>query len=132
MIDEGFASGAADKTDPYLLETRKEAAGRVATDKADLPNLAADARKAGVDLKTLVVAGDTFLSYDQPAEAEEFYTKALTMTGVETPLVLTRLGIAQYDQGKYAEAIETFRKVEGARRDLANLWAIYTAQKSGM
>lgn len=132
VIDEGFASGAADKTDPYLLETRKEAAGRVATDKADLPNLAADARKAGVDLKTLVVAGDTFLSYDQPAEAEEFYTKALTMTGVETPLVLTRLGIAQYDQGKYAEAIETFRKVEGARRDLANLWAIYTAQKSGM
>lgn len=132
VIDEGFASGAADKTDPYLLETRKEAAGRLSADKADLPNLAADARKAGVDLKTLVVAGDTFLSYDRPAEAEEFYTKALTMTGVETPMVLTRLGIAQYDQGKYAEAIETFRKVEGARRDLANLWAIYAAQKGNL
>lgn len=132
VIDQGFASGAADKTDPYLIETRAEAAGRVAADKAELPNLARDARKPGADLKTLVVAGDTFLSYDQPADAEEFYTKALTMSGVETPMVLTRLGIAQYDQGKYAEAIETFGKVEGARRDLANLWAIYTAQKSAM
>lgn len=132
VIDEGFASGVADKTDPYLIETRGEAAGRIAGDKADLPNLARDARSPSADMKTLVVAGDTFLSYDQPAEAEEFYTKALTMAGIDLPLVLTRLGIAQYDQGKYAEAIETFGKVEGARRDLANLWAIHSAQKGAM
>lgn len=132
VIDEGFAIGAADESDPYLIETRKEAAGRVEADRAELAGLAADARKPGATLKTLVVAGDTFLSYDQPAEAEEFYSKALGMTGVETPMVLTRLGIAQYDQGKYVEAMETFQKVEGARRDLANLWAIYTAQKAGM
>lgn len=132
VIDEGFASGAADKTDPYLIETRREAAGRIAGDKADLPNLARDARSPSSDMKTLVVAGDTFLSYDQPAEAEEFYAKALTMAGVDTPMVMTRLGIAQYDQGKYAEAIETFRKVEGPRRDLANLWAIHAAQKGAM
>lgn len=132
VIDEGFASGAADKTDPYLIETRREAAGRISRDKADLPNLARDARAPSADMKTLVVAGDTFLSYDQPAEAEEFYAKALTMAGVDMPMVLTRLGIAQYDQGKYAEAIETFRKVQGARRDLANLWAIHAAQKGAM
>ncbi|MBL4858344.1 MAG: tetratricopeptide repeat protein [Erythrobacter sp.] len=131
MIDEGSALGVVDKSDPFIAETRREAAGRVDTDRTDLPSLAADARASGATLKTLVVAGDTFLSYDQPAEAEEFYTKALGMTGVETPLVLTRLGIAQYDQGKYAEAIETFKKVEGARKDIANLWAIYTAQKAG-
>lgn len=131
VIDEGSALGVVDKSDPFIAETRREAAGRVETDRADLPSLAADARASGATLKTLVVAGDTFLSYDQPAEAEEFYTKALGMTGVETPLVLTRLGIAQYDQGKYAEAIETFKKVEGARKDIANLWAIYTAQKAG-
>ena len=130
VIDEGFASGVADRSDPYLVETRAEAAGRLESDKAGLSGLASDARAANADLKTLVVAGDTFLSYDRPAEAEEFYTKALGMTGVETPLVLTRLGIAQYDQGKYDEAIETFGKVEGARRDLANLWAIYAAQQN--
>ncbi|MBX7540645.1 tetratricopeptide repeat protein [Qipengyuania sphaerica] len=132
VIDQGYGLGVIDKTDPYLTETRKEAASRLAADKADLASLAADARKPGATLKTLVVAGDTFLSYDQPADAEEFYTKALGMSGVETPLVLTRLGIAQYDQGKYAEAEQTFRKVEGARRDIANLWAIYTAQKAAM
>lgn len=131
-IDEGFALGTVDKTDPFLVESRKDAAGRVSADRAGLDSLAADARAAGATLKTTVVAGDTFLSYDRPAEAEEFYTKALTMSGVETPVVLTRLGIAQYDQGKYAEAIETFKKVEGARRELANLWAIYTAQQNSM
>lgn len=131
-IDEGIAKGIADGSDPYLAETRREAAGRVETDRKELAGLAADARAGNATLKTLVVAGDTFLSYDKPAEAEEFYTKALGMSGVETPMVLTRLGIAQHDQGKYAEAIETFGKVEGARRDLANLWAIYTAQKSAM
>ncbi|MBX7457397.1 tetratricopeptide repeat protein [Qipengyuania sp. 1NDH17] len=131
-IDEGFALGNIDKTDPFLVESRKDAAGRLNADRAELASLAADARAAGATLKTIVVAGDTFLSYDQPAEAEEFYTKALTMSGVETPVVLTRLGIAQYDQGKYAEAIETFKKVEGTRRELANLWAIYAAQQGGM
>ncbi len=132
VIDEGFALGTVDKTDPFLIEARRDAAGRLEADRRDLPALATDARKPGATLKTLVVAGDTFLSYDQPAEAEEFYSKALTMTGVETPTVLTRLGIAQYDQGKYAEAIETFNKVEGARRELANLWAIYAAQQTSM
>ncbi len=132
VIDEGSALGVIDKSDPFIAETRTEAAGRVETDRADLPSLATDARASGATLKTLVVAGDTFLSYDQPAEAEEFYTKALGMSGVETPLVLTRLGIAQYDQGKYAQAIETFNKVEGARKDIANLWAIYAAQKAGV
>ena len=53
------------------------------------------------------------------------------MTGVETPMVLTRLGIAQYDQGKYAEAIETFKKVEGARKEIASLWALYATSKAG-
>ena len=132
VIDEGTAAGLVDGSDPFLTEARADAAGRVDADRAELPSFAKDARQPNADLKTLVVAGDTFLSYDQPAEAEEFYARALEMSGVETPLVLTRLGIAQYDQGKYAEAIETFKKVEGARRDVANLWAIYTAQKSGL
>ena len=130
-IDEGFALENIDKTDPFLVESRRDAAGRVDADRRELSSLAADARKPGATLKAIVVAGDTFLSYDQPVEAEEFYTKALGMSGVETPVVLTRLGIAQYDQGKYAEAVETFNKVEGARRELANLWAIYAAQQSG-
>ena len=60
-----------------------------------------------------MAAGDAFLSYQKPAEAEEFYTLALAKPGVDTPRVLTRLGIAQADQGKSAEAQATFAKVEG-------------------
>lgn len=131
VIDQGYALGVVDRSDPYIAERRKEADSRLASDKASLGELAADARKPSADLRTLVVAGDTFLSYDQPVEAEEFYTKALTMTGVETPQVLTRLGIAQYDQGKYAEAIESFKKVEGARKEIASLWALYATSKAG-
>lgn len=131
VIDEAYALGTVQKSDPYIAETRKEAAGRVEVDKRELTGLAADARKAGVTLKTLVEAGDTFLSYDRPVDAEEFYTKALAMPGVDKAVVQTRLGIAQYDQGKYAEAGASFKAVEGPRRDLANLWAIYTAQKAG-
>ena len=131
-IDGGFALSNIDKSDPYLVEVRRDAASRVDADRRGLDALVSDARKSGATLKTLVVAGDTMLSYDRPAEAEEFYTRALGMSGVETPVVLTRLGIAQYDQGNYSAAVDTFRKVEGARRDIANLWALYSAQKGAM
>jgi hypothetical protein len=47
---------------------------------------------------------------------------------VDTPRVLTRLGIAQADQGKTADAAATFAKVEGARQAIARLWALYTQQ----
>ncbi|OBX20268.1 hypothetical protein A9995_00610 [Erythrobacter sp. QSSC1-22B] len=130
VIDEGFASGMLDRTDPYVTESRAEAERRIQADKSDLPELLADARAGNANLLTVMAAGDTFLSYDRAAEAEEFYTKALTMSGVNTPLVLTRMGIAQLDQGKHAEAEATFKKVEGARAPIANLWAVYTTQQN--
>ena len=46
-------------------------------------------------------------------------------------VALTRLGIAQFDQGKYAEAKASFDKVEGARQAIANLWTVYAQQKGG-
>ena len=45
-------------------------------------------------------------------------------------MALTRLGIAQFDQGKFAEAEATFNEVEGPRDAIANLWAIYAAQQT--
>ena len=52
------------------------------------------------------------------------------MPGVNTPLVLTRLGIAQLDQGKRAEAEATFEKVQGVREPIADLWAVYSTQQN--
>ena len=131
VIDEGYSSGILDRSNTFVSDSRAEAARRVKTDETELPELARDARASGANLATVMAAGDVFLSYGQSAEAEEFYTKASNMPGANTPLVLTRMGIAQLDQGKYAEAEATFNRVEGARQAIANLWSIYTTQQSG-
>ncbi len=58
------------------------------------------------------------------------YKIALDKPGVETPRVLTRLGIAQIDTGDYAGAQATFAKITGPRQPLGQLWSIYAAQKA--
>ena len=131
VIDEGYASGNLDRSNTFVSEARAEAAERVKTDETELPELAKDARAANANLVTVMAAGNAFLSYGRAADAEEFFAKAATMPGANTPLVLTRMGIAQLDQGKYAEAEATFNRVEGARQAIANLWAIYTTQQAG-
>ena len=130
VIDEGYEKGFLDRTDPYVTDTRRQAAERTAADRADMDGLIADANKAGATINTVLAAGDTLLSHDRPADAETFYTKALTIPGANTAMIMTRLGIAQFDQGKFAEAEATFNKVEGVRKPIANLWAIYTAQQA--
>ena len=130
VIDEGYANGMLDETDPFVTDTRRQAAERVAADKADLDGLMADANEAGASINTVLAAGDALLGLGRPAEAEPFYAKALEMPNANTAMVMTRLGIAQFDQGKLAEAEATFNKVEGAREPIANLWAIYSTQQA--
>ena len=88
-------------------------------------------RQSGATLATVMATGDTLLGLGRPADAETFYTKALSMPSADTAMVSTRLGIAQFDQGKFAEAEATFEKVEGPRAPIANLWAIYATQQGG-
>lgn len=131
VIDAGLAAGLLKPNDVYVKEARTIASGRIKADMADLPGLERDARAGSATAATAMAAGDAFLSYDQPAKAEEFYTLALAKPGVDTARVLTRLGIAQLDQGKLAEAQKNFAKVDGARQAIARLWGVYAAQKSG-
>ncbi len=131
IIDAGIAAGLLKANDPFVSEARSIAAGRIKTDQADLGGLESDARKPSATVATLMAAGDAFLSYQQPAKAEEFYKLALAKPGVETPRVLTRLGIAQLDQRKFAEADANFLKVQGARQAIAQLWGIYAKQAAG-
>ena len=130
LIDEGYAKGTLDKTDGYISDARTMAQGRVGADKSELASLERDARAGGASLRTVVAAADTFLSYDQYSKAEEFYQRALEMPGADTALVLTRLGIAQAEQGKNDAAKETFAKVAGARQAIARLWAAYAANQT--
>ncbi|WP_390551457.1 hypothetical protein [Qipengyuania sp. MTN3-11] len=129
VIDRGWNSGVLERDNTFVTTSRAEAAARVDADRADLPAIASEARAADASLTTVLAAGDAFLSYDQSAEAEEFYAKALGMAGADKSMVLTRLGIAQLNQGKTAEAKANFAQVEGQRQPIARLWSVYADQQ---
>jgi hypothetical protein len=79
-----------------------------------------------------MAAADTFLSYADATKADELYTLALSKGGVdaEKDRILTRLAIAEIDEGKFADAKANLAKVAGPRAPIAQLWAIYADQKA--
>lgn len=116
--------------DRTVSDARTLAGERLAADKASLPSLEKDARAANATAVTAVASGDAFLSYGEAAKAEALYQIALGKPGVDQGRALTRLGIAQTDQGKYAEAQATFAKITGPRKPIADLWSAYAASKA--
>lgn len=130
VIEQGYANGRVSRDDIYIADSLKMADSRIASDRADLPALERDANASGAALRTVVAAGDAFLSYDQYAKAEGFFTKALTMPGVNSNEALTRLGIAQAEQGKFDAARASFAKVTGPRVPIARLWTAYVNQRA--
>lgn len=129
VAKEAQDSGAASQNPASFQRVFDAAKGQVDRDKASLPSLAADARKAANGADALD-AGNAYLSYDMSAEAEEMLSLALTKGGIDSNLALTRLGIAQVDQGKLAEARANFAKVSGARAPIAAMWLAYLDTKS--
>lgn len=129
VVNLGIASGKLQASDPSVADAKTIAAGRIAADKASLVGLERDARAPAATAATAMAAGDAFLSYDDPAKAAELYAIALTKPGVDAPRVLTRLGIAQVDLGKFADGEATFAKVTGARTPIAQLWSAYAKSK---
>lgn len=130
VLAAGLAAKKIDGNQQFIKDARATADARIAADKADLPSLVRDANASGAQLVTVMAAADTLLSYSRWAEAETLYAKAAAMSGANVPLALTRQGIAQVQQGKHAEAQATFAKVTGVRQPIANLWALYAAQKA--
>ena len=116
VIDK--ARGAGLLKDQWATDMRALASGRIATDKASLPAAPAAASN-GVNLLS---NGDAWLNYGDAAKAEAFFQAALAKGGIDKDRALTRLAIAQYDQGKYAAARATFQQIAGARAPLARLW----------
>lgn len=129
VAQAGLAIGALTSKDVFVSDVMAEANRRLAADKASLPGLEKDARLPTAKPVTVMASADVYLSYDMAAKAEEMYRIALTRPGVDMPRMQTRLGIALFDQGKYAEAIEAFGKVEGNRKPLAQMWAMYAKTK---
>ena len=126
VIDKGLATGALANSRQWASDMRNLASGCIAADKASLPAAPAAASN-GVNLLS---NGDAWLNYGDAAKAEAFFQAALGKGGVDKDRVLTRLGIAQFDQGKYAQAKASFAQVGGARAPLARLWLALVKQKA--
>ena len=130
VINEGYASGLLDRSNTYASDSLKEAQGREASVRADLAGLERDASASGAKLATVVAAGNVFMNVGQPAKAEEFYRKALTLPGANMVTVTNRLGMALVEQGKYAEAAAAFNQVEN-QSSVSRLWSSYAEQQGG-
>lgn len=118
-------------SDSFIDDQYKVATSRIAADKAELPVLERDASAASAQGRTVVAAGDVFLSYGEYGKAATYYEKALGIAGVDRNLALTRLGIAQIGKGDTAAARESLGQVEGTRLPVARLWGAYAAQQAG-
>lgn len=125
----GIEKGYLEPGEALVVQERKSAQNQVALDKGgELASLDADARAPNALLTTIVVAGDAFLNYGQPAKAEELYRIAMTKPGADVAELMTRIGIAQLEQGRIDEARSTFADVSGNRAPVANLWRVYANQ----
>lgn len=132
VIEEANATGViARGVDTWVDEQLRIANGLIAEDRAALPSLERDANGPAAKLRTVLAAGDTFLSYGEYAKAVGFYERALTMPDVDRDLALTRLGIAQIGAGNPDAARETLAKVQGNRAPIAMLWSAYASQTAG-
>lgn len=129
IIDQGVAAGLLNPSDVLVAEVKKAAADNIASVKADAAALERDARSAPT-AKLALNAGEVYLGLDNGAKAEELFNLALTKPEVDRNLALTRLGMAQVMEGKYAEAKASFAQVEGSRKGIAGLWILYADQKA--
>ena len=129
VLDAAVQAGVLSTGDTYYSEVKRVVDERAAADRADAPKLAAAARSSAT-AKEAQNAGDVFLSLGAYAEAEEMFALALEKSGVNRDQALTRLGIAQVHQGKYAEARATLGQVSGARTSVARMWSAYAETRA--
>jgi len=130
VIEEAYANGTIPRgSDSFVDDQYRLASERAGTERADMAGLERDANATNAQLRTVVAAGDVFLSNGDHAKAAGFYQKALGMAGVDRDHVLTRLGMALIGTGDIAGAREALAKVGGARLPVARLWAAYAAQQ---
>lgn len=127
--EAGLASGSLRANDTFVSDSLAQARGRVAADKASLPGAARTAATAANGVTAMSTA-DAFLSYGQDAQAEEMYRLAIQKGGIDKDKATLRLGIAQLDSGKTADAKATFGQVTGKEAAIAKLWSVYADAKA--
>jgi tetratricopeptide (TPR) repeat protein len=129
VLAAGVQAGVWSSGDAYYTEIKQIVDQRAPADRRDAPGLATEARGAA-NGNAAQNAGDVYLSLGSWAEAEEMYALALQKGGTDRDRTLTRLGIAQAQQGKKAEAKETFAQVSGARSSVARMWTAFVESRA--
>ena len=131
VINIGVKAGKLDAAGDISIHDYLTAArAHDAEDRAGMAAMEARANAPTATYAVINAAADVLQSYGFHAKAEALFNLALTKPGADTPRLLTRIGVAQLDQGKFADAQATFAKVSGPRQPLAQLLSIYTAQKA--
>jgi len=128
VLDAAVQAGALSTSDSYYTDVKSIVDNNAAKDRADAPTLAAEARAANGSARDAQNAGDVYLSLQSWAEAEQMFALGLQKPGADRDLFLTRLGIAQFQQGKRAEAKATFDQVGGQRAAVARLWSAFAGR----
>jgi hypothetical protein len=130
IIDDGRAKGEVKAT--QFADYYKLASDAIPKDKAGLPASEKTAA-AAPNGKSASRLADAYLGYGDNAKAIELYKLALTKGAVDNDEVNTRLGIALWRSGDAAGAKAAFAAVSAAspaRKQIADLWALWLAQKS--
>jgi tetratricopeptide (TPR) repeat protein len=129
VLEEGVKAGALTTSDPLYTEAKATATTRVALDRKDAPALAADAKTAPTGV-TAQGAGDAFFSLGDYGQAAAMYQLALDKGVKDRDMILTRLGIAQFNQGQADQARAALKQVGGARATVARMWLVYIDSKA--
>lgn len=124
VLAEGLAAGEFEVGEEYYRDVKRVADARASADRRDAPSLVKEARGSSTG-SAAHNAGEVLLSIGSYAEAEEMYALALEKGVEDGNRTLTRLGIAQVHESKFAEAAITFAKVTGDRSPIATMWQTY-------
>lgn len=128
-IEEGLSRNVIRGAAAYARTMLTNAEGRIAEDRASLPQQRS-AAMAGSDGTRVLRIADAYFSYGQYADAAALY-RAAAQKGADSNLANTRLGAALALAGQRAEAETTLRAVTGPRAELAQFWLIWLRSRAG-
>lgn len=124
VLDEAVSAGQLDTGDSYYVEVKSIADQRAPIDQREAPGLVTKAQGSS-DPRDASDAADVSFSLGDYAQAEAMYQLALDKGAPDRDTILTRLGMAQTKQGKFAEAQATLDQVTGQRAPIAEMWSLY-------
>lgn len=128
VIEEGFASGAVNKSSRAVAERLADANNKIPSDRA---SVVSDEKRASAaaDGRLAANTGSAFLAYGDYAKAIDLFRLAQKKGGIDADVVNTRLGIALARSGQKDAARAAFEAVTGpARKDIAQFWLLWLDQ----